>query len=248
MKTRLIIIVACCFSKIASAQNLQLHYDLRHTVDPARNPKNFPTLYFEYFKSMKKANDSSMIKPGAFFLKVQTDMQGTNDNIGKSYIQVSQSFKLWKPEIYLSLQYSGGLGVTEPRQYSYYITNALSAGPVYGFQWQGAYFNAGLSYTRNLLKSASNDFLASFYWGKGFFNYKLEFNGDFEVYSINKNQGDEATQNLHGKRISFFGEPQLWFNINKTVGIGARLNMFYHVITTEDVFQNYPTVAVRFKL
>ncbi|AYL96270.1 DUF5020 family protein [Mucilaginibacter celer] len=247
MKFRIIIIL-CFLVKGTLAQNLQLHYDLRHTVDPGRNSKNFPSLYFEYFKSMKKPGDSALVKPGAFFLKVQTDLQGADNNIGKSFIQVSQSFKFWKPDVFLSVQYSGGLGVTEPKHYSYYITNAFSLGPAYGFAWAGVYFSTSLSYTYNALEKPSYDFMYSFYWGKGFFNYKLEFKGDFEVYTINRNQGDDFTRNLRGKRLSFFGEPQLWYNINNTVGVGARLNMFYHVVTTEDVFQNYPTIAVKVKL
>jgi len=32
--------------------------------------------------------------------------------------------------------------------------------------------------------------MLSFYWWKGFFNYKMEFAGDFELYTLNKNQGD----------------------------------------------------------
>jgi len=45
-----IIITLCALAAMtaaltAGAQNLQLHYDFRHTISPATNPKNFPTLY-----------------------------------------------------------------------------------------------------------------------------------------------------------------------------------------------------------
>ena len=165
------------FSTALFSQNLQLHYDFRHSIDPAHNSRNFPTLYFEYFKSLDSGK--SFIKLGSFFIKIESDMQGANDNIGKSFIQASQTFRLWKPKIFLSLQYSGGLGVTEPRQYSYYIANAFSAGSCYPFQWKGAYFSAALYYNYNMLKRPSNDMMLSFYWGKGFWNYKVEFAGDF---------------------------------------------------------------------
>lgn len=245
MKFRLLF-VCCVFYSGAFAQILQLHYDLRHTVDPDRNPKNFCSLYFEYFKAQDST--SAFFKSGAFFLKVQTDMRGQQGNIAQSFIQASQSFRFWKPKINIAVQYSGGLGVTEPKQYSYYINNAFSVGPTYAFTWKGAFFSNTLSYTYNAMKKASNDLMYSFYWGKGFWNYKVEFAGDFELYTLSKNQGDAATQNLRGKRLCFFGEPQLWFNFNKTVGTGTRALLYYHVTTTDNVFQLYPTVALRFKL
>ena len=236
----------CIFSSPALSQNLQLHYDFRHAIDPKHNRQNFPTLYFEYFKS--QTDTSLFIKPGSFLFKVETDLQGDKNNIGKSFVQVTQTFRLWKPKIFIGVQYSGGLGVTEPKQYSYYISNALSIGPSAPFQWKGAYFNVFVYYTYNMLKKPSNDVMLSFYWWKGFMNYKLEFAGDFELYTLNKNQGDDFTKGLTGKTVSFFGEPQVWFNLNKSFAIGSKQLMYYHVNTTEDLFQVYPTIAVRVKL
>src|SRR5882762_1613767 len=127
------LLFAICIAPL-SAQDLQLHYDPRHTLDPAHNAKNFPTLYFQYFKNQDSGK--AFIKPGSFLLKVQADLQGNDHNIGQTYLQVSQSFRCWKPKIFLSLQYSGGLGVTEPKQYSFYINNTWSAGLAYPFQWK----------------------------------------------------------------------------------------------------------------
>jgi hypothetical protein len=241
----LLLFILILFSVPLFSQNLQLHYDFRHTIDPGHNSQNFPTLYFEYFKSQN--DTSSFIKPGAFFLKVEDDLQGAGDNIGKAFIQMSQSFKFWKPPIYLSLQYSGGLGVTEPKQYSYYIYNGLSLGPSYSFQWKGAYFSTAVYYTYNMLPKPSNDMMLSFYWGKGFWNYKVEFDGDFELYTLNKNTGDGLTNNLKGKTVSFFGEPQVWFKIHKSFSMGSKIIMYYHVITAENLFEAYPTIAARVK-
>src|ERR1700744_3359575 len=116
-----------------SAQSLQLHYDLRHTVDPGRNPENFPTLYLEYFKTLDSGK--AFIKPGSFLLKSQADFVGDKTTIGKYYMQVSQEFRFWRPKIFISLQYSGGLGVTNPAQYSYYIANNYDIGISYPFRW-----------------------------------------------------------------------------------------------------------------
>lgn len=221
------------------AQTLQLHYDARHTLDPAHNSMNFPTIYFEYFK----ANDT----PGSFFIKMESNLNGSDHNIGKYYTQLSQSFKLWKPKIYAQLQYSGGLGIAEPGSYAFYITNAFSLGAVYPFQWKGAWFSTAISYTYNAFKKPSNDILYSLYWGRGFWNYKFEFSGDIELYTQNKNLGDSFTAGQHGKRISFFGEPQVWFKIHKGFSAGSKINLYYHVLTAENLLQVYPTAAVRFK-
>ncbi len=229
----------------ASAQNLQLHYNFNHSIDPQLNPRNFPTLYFEYFKAMDTT--SSFIKPGAFFLKVECDLQGDNNNIGKTFMQASQSFRFWQPKIFLSVQYSGGLGVTDPAQYSYYISNCFSIGPTYTFQWKGAWFNVALYYNYNKFIKPSNDAMLSFYWGKGFWNYKVEFAGDFELYTLNRNQGNAATQNLSGKMVCFFGEPQVWFKVKGNFSVGSKEIMYYHVITTQNLFEVYPTIAVRVK-
>ena len=241
----LVLFLLNIFSFQLFSQNLQIHYDLRHTIDPTHNSQNFPTLYFEYFKAQN--DTTSFIKPGAFFLKVETDMLGDDNNIGKAFIQTSQSFRFWKPKVYLSVQYSGGLGVTDPKQYSYYINNTLSIGPSYSFQGLGAYFNALVYYSYNMLKKTSNDVMFSFYWGKGFWNYKVEFDGDFELYTLNKNQGDDLTKNLNGKTVSFFGEPQVWFKIHEGFSIGSKEIMYYHVVTSANLFEVYPTLAARFK-
>jgi hypothetical protein len=98
-----------------------------------------------------------------------------------------------------------------------------------------------------MLPKPSNDVMLSFYWGKGFWNYKVEFAGDFELYTLNRNTGYEATKDLHGKTVSFFGEPQIWFRIHKGFSLGSRAILYYHVITTENLFEVYPTIAARIK-
>jgi hypothetical protein len=238
MKFRLLVILGMISSAL-HAQNLQLHYDPRHSLDPKHNSMNFPTIYFEYYK----AKDST----GAFFIKMESDLNGSQNNIGKFYTQVSQSFRFWKPKVYMQLQYSGGMGIAEPGSYAYYITNAFSLGAVYPFQWKGAWFSTSLSYTYNSFKKPSHDLLYSLYWGKGLWNYKFEFSGDIELYTQNRNLGDTYTSNLSGKRVSFFGEPQVWFKIHNGFSVGSKINMYYHVLTSDNIFQVYPTAAVRFK-
>ncbi|HVW97352.1 MAG TPA: DUF5020 family protein [Mucilaginibacter sp.] len=242
----LFIVILYLLPAVAFTQTLQLHYDLRHTVNPDRNAKNFPSVYFEYFKT--QTDTESFIKPGSFLFKMETDMQGDQNNIGKAYMQITQTFRCWKFPVFIGVQYSGGLGVTEPKQYSYYISNSFGIGPNYPFQWKGGYFSAAIYYTKNLLKKPSNDLMFSFYWWKGFFNYKLEVAGDIELYTLNKNPGGEPNQSLTGKTTCFFGEPQFWYNLNRAISFGSKQLLFYHVNTSENIFEIYPTVAIRVKI
>jgi hypothetical protein len=248
-----IIIAACALAAMtaANAQNLQLHYDLRHTISPAANPKNFPTLYFECWKMRDSGQHKSRhisIKPGAFFLKTEADLLGSGNNIGKFFMQVSQSFRAWKPKIFLQFQYSGGNGITEPKQYSYYITNTCQAGAELPFHWQGAWLTADLDYRYVSYPKPTNDPIFTLYWYRGFFHYKLEFAGDFSCWTENRNHGDETTAGQKGKRGFFFAEPQVWYSLTKTFSIGAKLNCYYHVNIPADSWQAYPTLAIRTKV
>lgn len=220
----------------AKTQDLQLHYDLRHHT---------PTLYFQYFKT--RDSGTAVIKPGNFLLKTEADFLGSGTNIGKFYCQVSQSFRAWRPKIFLQLQYSGGAGVTEPKQYSYYITNTFQAGAEIPFQWKNAWFSSILDYKYVAWPRPSNDPIYTFYWWKGLLHYKLELAGDFSVWTEDRNHGDAATEGQSGKRFFFFAEPQIWFNVSKSIAIGSKINLYYHVNTTDNVFQAYPTIAVRIK-
>lgn len=242
----LIFILLTVFSKCALGQSLQLHYAPLHSLDPSRNAKNFPTLYFEYFKTQDSGR--SFIKPGSFLLKMEADFAGAKNNMGKFYMQVSQSFRCWKPKIFLSFQYSGGLGITEPKQYSYYITNTFSVGLDYPFKLHKTYLSSILDYKYIPYNKPSHDILYTLYWWRGLWNYTAELSGDFSAWTENKNHGDDLTKNLKGKRFSFFAEPQFWCKLNSSFSLGTRVNMYYHVLTAENVLLVYPTAAIKCKL
>jgi hypothetical protein len=242
----LAVILLSLFSVEAFSQSLQLHYDFRHSIDPNRNPKNFPTLYFEYFKTLDTGK--IFIKPGSFLIKTQADFTGDQNNIGKYYMQVSQEFRFWKPKVFIDLQYSGGLGITTPRQYSYYILNTYSAGISYPFKIGEAYLSSILFYKYVPYAKPSNDFLYTMYFYHGLFHYKAEFAGDFSIWTENRNHGDATTATPSGKRFYFFAEPQVWYNLNKRFSVGSKVNTYYHVNTTDNVFEICPTAALRWKL
>ena len=228
------------------SQQLQLHYDPRHWLDPAHNAKNFPTLYFQYFKA--ESADSSFIKLGSFLLQVQCDLPGPQANIGKFFIQTSQALSFWEPKVFLEVKFSGGLGIAEPGAYGYYITNSYSLGCVVPFQLNDLFLSASLDYSYNAFALPSHDVLVSIYWWKGLCDYTVDLAGDVQFWTQNENQGTSSTANLHGKRISFYGEPQIWFNVGRSFSVGSKVNVYYNILTLDGTLQVYPTLAVRYRL
>jgi hypothetical protein len=222
----------------ALSQNLQLHYDLRHTLDPETNPKNFPSLNFEYFKNL------DTVGTGSFLFKVQADLKGTHNNVGQVFTQISQSLRFWKPKLYLSINYSGGLGAL-PDGYGFYISNSFGVGVAVPFQWRGAWLSASVLYRYNAFDRVSHDTQFTFYFGKGFLNYKVFVAGSFVFWTENRNQGNEYTRNLPGKKFAFFGDPQCWIRIRKGTSVGSRINVFYHVLNEKNKIQFYPTAGLK---
>jgi len=238
MKSRLLIPIFAVALPLMS-QTLQFHYDMRHSLDAARNPKNYPTLYYEYFKG----DDS-----GSFLLKMQSDFTGRRNSIGQFYTQVSQSFRYWEPKICLKVEYSGGLGVTDPGGYGYYLTNTFSLGCTYPFQWKGGFFNVAISYSYTAFTPPSYDPLFSIYWWKGIWNYRIEFCGDVEAWTQNRDGGNGTSPSGTGKAFYLYGQPQLWMNLNERFSVGTKLSFYYHILTEENLILLYPTLAVRYKI
>jgi hypothetical protein len=222
------------------SQSLQLHYDTRHTIDPKLNANNFPTFSFEYFKNI------DTISSGSFLIKLQVDLNGKNNSIGQAFTQVSQSLRFWKPKVYLSLYYSGGLGVT-PELFGYSISNSFGIGASYPFVWKGAWVSTSLNFRYNAFDIPSYDPQLTFYFGKGFSDYKVFTSGSFVFWTQNRNQGNEYTKSLKGKKIAFFGDPQIWFRINNGFSAGSRINVYYHLLSEDNQVQLYPTIGAKYQ-
>jgi len=228
------------FHVLGLSQNLQLHYDFRHSIDPEMNSKNFPTFSFEYFKNV------DTISTGAFLFKLQADLKGKNNNTGQVFIQVSQSLKFWNPKVYLSLNFSGGLGVT-PVLNGFYVSNSYGAGVSFPFQWRGAWFSTNLIFRYNAFRKPSYDPQLNLYYGKGFSDYKVFVSGSFVFWTENRNQGNDYTKNLTGKKFAFFGDPQFWIRIKNGFSVGSRINIYYHLLSDDDQIQLYPTLGSKYQ-
>ncbi len=219
-----------CFS-----QNLQLHYDLRHSVDPRLNPVNYPTVNFEYYKNI------DTLGRGAFMLQFQTAMSGKHHNIGQFYTQISQSMRFWEPKVSVYLTYSGGLGIASGI-YGYYIANSFGIGTSWTIARKNTWIVPGLCFRINVFDSPSYDPQLTLYFGHGFFNYRVFTSGSFTFWTENRNHGDEMTAGLTGKKFAFVGNPQIWLKVKNKFWLGSKINVYYNLLA-ENQFQFYPTLG-----
>lgn len=240
MRKWTVILVFYFLQSSAVGQNVQLHYDFRHSIDPNLNPENFPSISFEYFKLI------DTVGTGSFLVKAQADLKGRSQNIGQVFLQLSQSLRFWKPKLYLYLNYSGGLGVTKSSA-GFYIANSYGLGISYPFQWKGAWLATNLSLRYNAFKKPSYDPQFTFYFGRGIRRYKFFTAGSFVFWTENRDQGETYTRDRKGKKLAFFGDPQIWLNLTKGFSVGTRVNVFYHTLTEDDAIQFYPTAGVKYQ-
>jgi len=234
----LIFSLICYASVHAFGQNLQVHYDFRHSIDPGMNGVNFPSFSFEYFKNI------DTVGTGSFLFKIQADLKGEQKNMGQVFTQLSQTLRFWKPKVYLSLTYNGGLGVA-PGNYGFYLTNSFGAGIAYPFQWKGAWLSASLCYRYNAYTKPSHDPQFIFYFGRGFFNYRIFVAGSLVSWTENRDQGIEYTASLQGKKFAFFADPQIWVKVKGNFSVGSRINLYYHLLNNKNEVQVYPTLGTK---
>jgi hypothetical protein len=220
------------------SQNLQLQYDFRHSIDPRNNKSNYPTFAFELFKLMDN---------GSFFVKTQADFFGEHNNISQFYMQISRDFKFWGPPVFLHLEYNGGMGIAEGTSYGYYLNNVYLFGIDYPFQWGDDWQSVSFSYRYSILNGPNHDAQVTLYWAKHFWNNKFTFEGSFVLFTLNRNHGDASTMNLTGKRLLFWGQPQIWFNLDKNLSIGSQITLYYHIYTYSENMLIFPSAAIKYR-
>jgi hypothetical protein len=234
----LILVVILHYTNLVRAQELQIHYDFRHSIDPGLYPKNLPILDFKYFTQI----DTN--KTGTFLIEAKSILDGEKGNVGQSFFQISQSLKFWNPPVYANIYFSGGLGVT-PGSFGYYISNAYSAGISYTLAFTRTWFNFSLLYRYSAFKKPSYDPQFNFWVGGALFNYKLRYSSTLVLWSNNKNDGSGVNESESGKKVLFFADPQLWYNLGKGFSIGSMGNVSYNLVEGKKTPVYYPTIGIK---
>jgi hypothetical protein len=223
-------------ARVASAQDLQLHYDWRHTIDPRNNPRDFPALTFKSFKAMGF---------GSFLLKLEANLDGAQHNVSKGYVEVSQTLRFWKAPVFALAEYTGGLGLFDGGGGGYSIANAYIIGAAYPFQWNGGWTNVSLGYKHTNFQRASHDPQMTLYWGRPL-GRRWAFASTGVLWTQSQNQGDDFTAKLSGKRASFLLENEIWWRAVGLVSVGSEVRVSRNVYATDGRLLVYPTLGVRY--
>jgi len=217
-------------------QDLQLHYDWRHTIDPRNNARDFPAVTFKSFKAMEF---------GSFLLKLEANLDGAQRNVSKGYVEVSQTLRFWKAPIFALGEYTGGLGLFDEAGGGYYIANAYIAGAAYPFKWNGGWANVSLGYKHTNFRRASHDPQMTLYWGRPL-GRRWAFASTGVYWTQNQNHGDDFTAGLTGKRASFLIENEMWWRAVGLVSVGSEVRVSRNVYATDGRLLVYPTLGVRY--
>jgi hypothetical protein len=223
-------------ARAAPAQELQLHYDWRHTVDPRNNARDFPALTFKSFKALEF---------GSFLLKLEANLDGTQHNVSQGYLEVSQTVRFWKAPVYALGEYSGGLGLFDGGSGGFYIANAYHLGVAYPFQLHGGWASAALAYKHTNFSRASHDPQATLYWGRPF-GRRWAFASTGVFWTQNRNHGDDFTAQLTGKEGAFLVENEVWWRAVGLVSVGSEVRVSRNVYANDGRVLVYPTLGVRY--
>jgi hypothetical protein len=236
LRLLLLSIAATAHARVVGAQDLQIHYDWRHTIDPRNNPRDFPALTFKSFKGLEF---------GSFLLKLEANLDGTQHNISKGYLEVSQTVRFWNAPVYALVEYTGGLGLFEGAGGGYYIQNAYLVGSAYPFAWRGSWANVSLAYKHTNFQRPSHDPQATLYWGRSI-RERWAFASTGVFWTQNRNHGDEFTASLSGKQRSFLIENEIWWRAVGLVSVGTEIRVSRNVYATDGRLLLYPTVGMRY--
>ncbi|MDD2796983.1 MAG: DUF5020 family protein [Bacteroidales bacterium] len=232
---QLVIAIIAVVTLTANAQNIQLHYDTRHTMNQNRESRNYMTATYEMLK---------FDKLGSWFMFIDADFNQKNNNVGTIYTEISRTFQLGKCPVQAHIEFNGGLFTTP--QFSNSIENAYLLGGEYPFRLGGFNLSTYVAYKYNNFAKASHDAQWTAVWEGNILNDQITISGFLDVWSENKDK--IAAQG--GKKIILMTEPQIWYNVvPKKFSIGSEVEIssnFYPYSTDNNHVFVYPTLAVKY--
>lgn len=190
----LLLLTLSCFIPKASAQlNLQMSYDLGHTLY-GKELSNRPcwTATIENFKADKWGNTY-------FFI----DANFAGNTMESAYADISREFNLCKTPFALHVEYNGGVANSGSYNDAYLIGAA--------YNWNNASFTKTFSiqtlyrYLANQQIGTKHSWQLTTVWGIHFADGLCSFTGYTDLAHDNSVDG----------ALQFSSEPQFWFNLNK---------------------------------
>jgi hypothetical protein len=238
-----IISLMFCAATAVSAQNIQLHYDLGHSLQGALSNRPSMTTTIEMFKPDKWGS--------TFFF---TDIDYQRDGVAGAYWEIAREFSITANKQWaVHAEYNGGLTSDEVTWNATRFQHAALLGGAWN--WCSADFNHTFSlqalykyYFRNSHWNAGafNSFQATAVWGISFAQKRCTFSGFVDAW---------YDRDANGKVI-VASEPQLWYNLNTIKGwedvhlsVGTEVeisnNFVWDVNGNHNRFYAIPTIAAK---
>ena len=224
-----------------SAQNIQLHYDLGHSLYGGLSGRPNVTTTVEMFKPDKW---------GSTFMF--TDIDYYTDGAAGAYWEISREFNLAKQSPFaLHLEYNGGATTIEHTGIGNRFQHAFLGG--LAWNWASEDFSKTFSlqtmykyYFKGANRGAFNGFQVTSVWGCNFSGGLFTCSGFVDVW---------YDKDVCGKLI-VLSEPQFWFNLNKlkgmddlNVSIGTEVEISNNFVFDNDgnshKFYAIPTLAAK---
>jgi hypothetical protein len=213
-----------------NAQNLQLHYDFGEGRD-------FVTSTFEYGKFTETSNT---------FMFLDMDYSRV-DGAGLAYWEISHDFKFNSivEGIGLHIEYNDGLlfGDKKTPALGFPINRAYLLGVSYPIKIGSFTLNTSVSakYFEGY-SQASVDAQVTVVWFQMFWDGRITFTGFADFWSQDLN-------NNGTKYGVFLCEPQLWYNITKSISVGSEVELSKN-FQPDDAgkFKARPTIAVKWNI
>ncbi len=225
----------------AQAQNVQVHYDLGHSIYNDLTGRPNVTSTFEMFKADKWGSTYMF-----------TDIDYFSDGAAGAYWEISREFALTANKRWaLHLEYDGGATTIEHTGIGNRFQHAFLAGGAWN--WASADFSKTFSvqamykyYFKGMYRGAFNGYQLTAVWGDTFANGLCTFSGFVDVW---------YDRDVRGKLITL-SEPQFWFNLNALngmedihVSVGAEVEISNNFVYNDDghnqKFYAIPTIAAK---
>lgn len=201
-KLLLSLFIASC--SMVSAQNVQFHYDLGHTLYDNLDGRPNITTTIEFFKPDRWGSTYMF-----------SDIDYYCDGTAGAYWEISREFTITKnPQWAVHTEYNGGLTSIENLNICSRFQHAALAGVAWN--WASRDFNRTFSvqlmykqYFNGMNRKAFSSFQFTSVWGSTFANGLCTFSGFADLW---------YDKSVNGKMI-LLSEPQFWFNLNTIKGM-----------------------------
>lgn len=229
----------------ATAQNIQFHYDLGHSLYSDLTPRQSVTTTVEMFKP----DDL-----GSTFMFIDIDYK--NDGVKGAYWEVSREFNLTRNKQWAAhIEYNGGAetGETPENYYGSRYQHVTLAGGAWNWHSPdfGRTFSVQLLWRYNFANhhrslGAFNSVQLTEVWSTTFAHGLCTFGGYWDTWYDARVNGNWVIQS----------EPQFWFNLNRIKGwdkiklsVGSEVEVSNNFVYNEDGVRNkfyaIPTVAAK---